>query len=292
MEYLKARLQQHFPSFNRQHSAFKILPTYDIDEAYSFKHKSWWRSTGGAVKDLYKGNFNRYRQRRRVLSGKIQDPFDSYDWLDDLHERYNLEPRYFFLVADKTGKYDRNILPREGALRALIYRHADRYKIGVHPSWQSGDQPELVKKEIQTVADAGGINVDSSRQHFIRFTLPGTYRQLIEAGITEDFSMGYGSINGFRASVVAPFYWFDLEKEQATKLLLYPFCFMEANSFFEQKQSPEQALEEMLHYYRVIKEVNGLMVMIWHNTFLGTDELFKGWRVCYERFWSELVRGY
>ena len=71
-----------------------------------------------------------------------------------------------------------------------------------------------------------------SRQHFIRFTLPDTYRQLINAGIKEEFSMGYGSVNGFRASVALPFYWFDLEKNEATSLLVYLFCFMDANSFF------------------------------------------------------------
>jgi hypothetical protein len=53
--------------------------------------------------------------------------------------------------------------------------------------------------------------------------LPETFRHLLDTGIQEDFSMGYGSINGFRASVASPFYWYDLEKEQTTYLLLYPF---------------------------------------------------------------------
>ena len=112
---------------------------------------------------------------------------------------------------------------------------------------------------------------------------------LIKAGILKDFSMGYGSINGFRASVTSPFYWYDLEKEQATSLQLHPFCYMEANSFFEQKLSPSQALEEMREYYNKVKKVNGTLVTIWHNTFLGTDEMFKGWREIYEQFLEEVV---
>ncbi len=285
---LKKVLQLKFPNFKPQISNFKHLPTYDIDEAYSFKHKDWWRSAGAAVKDLLKGKFNRLALRRNVLSNKVADPFDSYEWLDILHQQHKIIPRYFFLVSEKTGKYDRNILPTEKALQQLIKQHADKYQIGVHPSWQSGDEPSLIKKEKETIENITGKKIKSSRQHFIRFTLPQTFRHLIDAGVKEDFSMGYGSINGFRASVASPFFWYDLEKEETTSLLLYPFCYMEANSFFEQKISPQQALQEMRQYYQEVKKVNGTFISIWHNTFLGTDEMYKGWREVYKEFIGEI----
>ena len=101
--------------------------------------------------------------------------------------------------------------------------------------------------------------------------------------------MGYGSINGFRASVASSFYWYDLEKEEATTLRLFPFCFMDANSFYEQKYTAQQAMEELLNYYRIIKKVNGLMITIWHNNFLGTDKLLAGWKEVYEVFLKEEV---
>lgn len=289
LQYFKEKLKQKFPAFTIHYSPFTFLPTYDIDEAYSYRHKDWYRSAGAAIKDLLKGRLNKFRLRRQVLNNKAGDPFDSYDWIDNLHRPHQLKARYFFLVPGKTGRYDRNILPKERALQALLKHHADKYAIGIHPSWQSGDDPLLIKKEIQTIEHITKIKVTSSRQHFIRFELPGTLRQLIDAGIKEDFSMGYGSINGFRASVASPFYWYDLEKEQTTYLLLYPFCYMEANSFYEQKFTPEQALEEMRHYHNEVKKVNGTLITIWHNTFLGTDERFKGWRECYKKFFDQVA---
>ena len=99
--------------------------------------------------------------------------------------------------------------------------------------------------------------------------------------------MGYGSINGFRASVASPFYWYDLEKEETTYLVVHPFCYMEANSFYEQQITSLLALEEMLHYYKEVKKVNGTLITIWHNNFLGTDEKFKGWREVYAAFIKE-----
>lgn len=287
LQDFKNELSKKFSQFAIHNSQFTLLPTYDIDEAYSYKHKSWWRTTGAAAKDLLKGDFEKFQFRKNVLANKINDPFNSYEWMDHLHEKFKLNPHYFFLVPDKIGRYDRNILPKEDALQLLIKQHAGKYQIGVHPSWQSGDDSSLITKEKTTIENIAAIKINSSRQHYIRFTLPQTFRFLIDAGIKEDFSMGYGSINGFRASVASPFYWYDLEKEQATDLLLYPFCYMEANSFYEQKYSAAQALEEMRYYYSEVKKVNGTFISIWHNTFLGTDEKFKGWREVYEKFIEE-----
>ncbi len=64
---------------------------------------------------------------------------------------------------------------------------------------------------------------------------------------------------------------------------------MDANAFYEQKLTVQQAMEELLHYYRLIKKVNGLMITIWHNTFLGTDREFAGWKQVYEVFLKEEV---
>ena len=280
----KEKLKQKFPSYTIRNTTFAFLPTYDIDEAYAYKNKSGSRRIGAAIRDLIKGRREEFNLRRKVLSNQEPDPFDSYQWMDALHEKNHLQPKYFFLAAHKTSKYDKNVLPKEEAWQLIVRQHAEKYHIGIHPSWQSGDEPSLIQKEKETIENACGVSITSSRQHFIRFTLPDTFRRLMNAGIKEDFSIGYGSINGFRASVASSFYWYDLEKEEKTELQLYPFCYMDANSFFEQKYSPEQALDEMLQYFNSVKSVNGLFITIWHNTFLGTHSRFTGWREVYEEF--------
>lgn len=277
-------LKEKYLTLNIQHSTFKFVPTYDIDEAFSYKHKGLLRTVGGAAMQLKSGNLQPVKERIRVLTGKSKDPYNSYQWMDELHAKYDLKPIYFFHVAAKNGKYDKNILPSQPAMQQLLKQHTGKYSIGIHPSWRSGDDESLLGKEIKTVENITGRKVTLSRQHYIRFTLPHTFRRLIDAGITDDFSMGYGSINGFRASVASSFYWYDLEKEQQTDLLLHPFCFMDANSFYEQKHTSTEALNEMKQYYDAVKSVNGTLITIWHNTFLGTDKKFTGWKEIYEDF--------
>jgi len=286
IEHLKKSLTTKFPALNTHHSAFKYLPTYDIDEAYAYSHKPWWRTIGGIGRSIFNGQWPSVGERLNVLFGKNQDPYDAFDWMDQFHKQHKLNPIYFFLVAGKTGKYDKNISPSKKEMHRLIVQHSNHYSIGIHPSWQSGDDHDKLKFEILKLGHITGKQIICSRQHFIRFTLPDTYRQLTDLGIEHDFSMGYGSINGFRASVASAFYWYDLESEKKAKLLIHPFCFMEANSFFEQKFSTQQALEELQHYYNAVRLVSGTLITIWHNSFLGTSKLFKGWKEVYQEFIS------
>ncbi|HEY6902561.1 MAG TPA: hypothetical protein VI233_18010, partial [Puia sp.] len=77
--------------------------------------------------------------------------------------------------------------------------------------------------------------------------------------------------------------------EEETTLRIFPFCFMDANAYYEQKFTATQAMSELMHYYHHVRKVNGLMVTIWHNTLLGTDASFEGWRQVYEVFLKEEV---
>ena len=229
------------------------------------------------------------KNRAQALKLKIRDPFDCYDWLDDLHKEFDLAPIYFFLVAEERSKYDKNISTNQKAFYGLIEYYSGKYNIGIHPSWQSGDDLNQLKEELEWLETVADRKIVESRQHYIRFRLPETFRRLIDVGIRNDFSMGYGSINGFRASVCSSFYWYDLEKELKTDLLILPFCFMDANSLYEQKHSPQQAYHELVQYYEIIKKFNGLFVSVWHNSILGTDPAFRGWPEMFELFMKETV---
>ncbi len=284
LEDFRTLLQEKFSAFRPPPSAFRFQATYDIDIAWSFKAKGVKRNGGALAKLFMTGKWRRMMNRIRVLRGKRQDPFDAYDWMDNLHNQTGLQPLYFFLVAEQKGKYDKNTDITQPDFVALIKDTAAKYKVGVHPSWASGDHPQLLKKEKAWLEKTIEQRITSSRQHYIRFTLPDTYRRLLAAGITDDYSMGYATINGFRASHAGSFYWYDVKEETQTPLRIHPYCFMDANAFFEEKKSPTETLHELITYSQNIRAVGGEMITIWHNPFLGTDLLFEGWKETYEQF--------
>ena len=277
---LSKSLKLKFPTLRLQPPNFKFIPTYDIDMAWSYKNKGLLRNIGGFLKKPS-------LERIKVLTGLLKDPFDAYDWLHEQQQGDNLTPIYFFLVAEKNGRFDKNILPHKDAMWKLVKYHAKKYEVGLHPSWQSGDNKSLLITENEQLSAMCNVSETTiSRQHYIRFNLPQGYKQLIDVGITDDYSMGYGSINGFRASVASPFYWYNLAQEVQTTLRIHPFCFMDANSFYEQKQTPEQTFDELLGYLSVCKENNCTLISIWHNNFLGNAKRLNGWKKVYEKFIS------
>ncbi len=284
MKHFAEVIKKKYSTFSFQLSTFNFLPTYDIDIAYTYNHKGVVRNVGGFFKKPS-------LERIKVVLGLQKDPFDSYDWINGLHTKYNLSALYFFLLAEKISKYDKNIALHKNAMWRLIKLHAKKYSIGIHPSWQSANNLSIVKKEISYLEAMSELSISASRQHFIKFNLPQGYTQLIEADITDDYSMGYGSINGFRASVASSFNWFNLDKNEETNLRIHPFCFMDATSHYEQKQTAQQSFDEVMKYYKICAAVGGTLITIFHNNFLGTSKEFEGWRSMYEQFLENVNNG-
>ena len=289
LKAFRAILREKFPAMVYREPVFRFLPTYDIDIAYAYLHRKGLRRMGGWIKDLLRGNAARLAQRLRVQLGRETDPYDVYEWLDALHMRYGLRPVYFFLAAARHEGLDRNVDPRLPAFRDLVWYHAAGYAIGLHPSWKSGDQPDLLASEIRTLEDITGGAVTCSRHHYIRIRIPETYRLLEDLGIRDDYSMGYATVNGFRASVASAYTWYDLEQERITALRVHPFCFMDANALFEEKLSPSRAYEQLKGMHDRVKSCGGTLCTVFHNNFLGNYPDYRGWREVYELFLEQVV---
>ncbi|MDB5209323.1 MAG: hypothetical protein JWQ30_150 [Sediminibacterium sp.] len=270
--------------FKIHHSTFSFVPTYDVDEAFSYRHKPLWKNVAGFFRDFLLGKLEEVVERGNVYSGRKPDPYDTFDWIDSLHEKFRLKPIYFFLTIVKRGQYDKNLSADSNALQKLYQRLSEKYECGLHPSWQSGTEEWLLGKEMETLQNIIQKPIAISRNHYLRFTVPHTYQRLIAVGIKEDYSMAYGNVNGFRASYALPFHWYDLEKEITTDLVVHPFCFMEATSFFNQAYSVEQAAEEIQYYYDTVKKVNGEFVTLFHNHFLTEQPQWIQWREMYAAF--------
>jgi hypothetical protein len=265
---------------------FHFQPTYDIDMAYSHLHKGTRRIVGAYIRALLKGDVKQISERTQVLKNKQKDPYDSFRWLRQLHKEYDQKPVYFILSALKTTAFDKNIHPQHPAMMRVIRNIAKEGQVGMHPSYYS-DEDGRTEREKQMLEQVSSRSISISRQHYIRLKMPATYRMLLNNGIREDHSMGYGAHLGFRAGTGSSFIWYDLEREQATTLRIHPFCFMDTTAHYEQQMTAAQAFEQLDKMCAALERTGSTLITIFHNFSLGTGNEWRGWRQAYEHFMME-----
>ena len=278
---LKNLLRVKYPSLEHKENTYNYISTIDIDNAWAFKHKGVMRTAGAFLKSISSQNFRDIKERAFTLLGKMHDPYDTYDYLLSIQKKYDLHMIYFFLLGNY-GVNDKNISANNPKFQALIKHLGDYAETGIHPSFGSNSHAEQVKIEVNRLSAITHKYIIKSRQHFLKLHLPETYKNIIQCGIQQDYTMGYASKVGFRAGVCSPFKWYDLDADEETSLSIYPFCVMDGTLKTYMKLNQEQAIAQCAGLIRQIKEVNGTCITLWHNETISNWRDWEAWQHVYE----------
>ncbi|MBK9107259.1 MAG: polysaccharide deacetylase family protein [Saprospiraceae bacterium] len=259
----------------------------DVDQFYKHQHKPLFKKLGGCLKDLSSGKLTDVWERIQIYSGLIKDPYDTYEEVRKLN--IPKSSLCYFILSGGQSPYDKNHSLRQKVILLKI-KDLERFsEIGLHPSYESNRQSDLIKRELHTLQQCCSEPIVKSRQHYLRIGLPDTYRLLIEAGIQEDYSMGYAEQTGFRAACCRPFHWYDLQREQSTELIIVPFSLMDRTYLTYLKYQPSQAILDMQSLWDTCKKYQGHFHIIWHNSsfdFLGE---WKNWDGVFEKMVTQLI---
>jgi hypothetical protein len=280
-ELLKERIKEYYPQIKIKRRTYTFLSTIDVDNAYAYKEKGFVRTLGALAHSFVTGRTKDLAVRVNTLLGKQKDPFDRFEEMHQVHQKYQVDSLYFFLLADY-GLNDKNVPHTSKKFQTLIKEVADYYNIGIHPSFGSNSNKQALKNEIERLFNITHIDVRASRQHFLKLQFPSTYRNLIEHEITDDYTMGYAAETGFRASTCSSFYFYDLDREQETKLKVHPFCVMDASLRHYLNVDVNEVVEKVNVLVNEVKKVNGAFTMLWHNESLSEIYPWKGWGNIYE----------
>lgn len=280
-KWLENKLRIQYPILPQSDLTYKFTPSYDIDIAWSFKNKGITRNLGGFIRDLLRFNINEMKYRFRVLYRQTQDPYDTYYYQHKLANQYHLQPIYFILFG-KLGPYDKNISNLNRNFQQLVKELNDLYQLGIHPSYQSNDNSDILKEEIKSLQNTIHKEITKSRQHFLILSLPNTYRNLLNQGIQEDYTMGYAEEPGFRAGMCTPFCFYDLDLEVETKLIVHPFAIMDGTLKDYKKTDIDTAKNIISSLVEEVKKVNGEFISLWHNESLSNTGKWQGWNEVYE----------
>ncbi len=268
----KQILLTKYPDLAFKKNNFQYLPTFDIDVLFAHKAKPFWRLLGGSLRDLLKLNITEIKTRYKVLTGKLNDPFIIFDDLLALVKDHCERPLVFVNLG-RYGTFDKNNSVNNPEVSAYLKSMSSKFAMALHPSYRSNDKKSELESEALKYKNLYGEMPLQSRQHFLRLSFPYTYNDLISIGIKEDYSMGYTTHIGFRASTCFPYYFYDLSKEEKTDLKIYSCAFMDGTLFDNLNLNPEQALDLIRNMAKLIQKLNGMMIGIWHNSFIADDEI-------------------
>lgn len=279
---LKKLIIQKFPEYSLpDKSGFNIISTIDIDQAWAYQYKGW-RKIVSLSKSILKGKFSETLRIINVLRGYESDPFDTYQYITELHEASDLVPVYFILLSNKLTSIDRNHHPSNSHFQQLIYNLSIKNPVGIHPSYHSHGSEPILLEELNKLRLIIGQDVTTSRQHFLIMKLPNTYRTLLNVGITDDYTMGFADNTGYRAGTGHPFFWYDLYNETVTQLKIHPFQVMDATLKRYQKLNPAEASKRIDKFKAIALKHGSPFTILWHNSSLDEEGEWKGWRQVYE----------
>lgn len=252
-----------------------VIPSFDIDNTFAYKWKGGWRKWLATLRDLVKKNSGRLQERKRVNAGTQKDPYDTFAMIEDIAKRFS-NTRVFWLLGDY-GEYDRNISWHDPRHQRLIRTIAQVARVGLHPSYASNVSDKRLSEEKQRLAQITGKTVSESRQHFLKLALPQTYNRLIAEGFTKDYTLGYADQPGFRAGTAHPFFFFDLDRNEATTYKLIPFAYMDGtlNEYLGLSIAESNAVVKTLA--DEVKAYGGVFCFIWHNETIGNYGKWNHW---------------
>ena len=96
------------------------------------------------------------------------------------------------------------------------------FDVGLHGSYQAGNTSGLLARERDVLRQATGLEIASTRQHFLHWDVRWTPELQEEAGFRVDSSLGFNRNVGYRAGTSLPFHQFDLTKRRSLELLEVP----------------------------------------------------------------------
>jgi hypothetical protein len=256
---------------------YRAISTFDIDHPFLYRNKGLIKNAGGAVRDLLQGKLKSFGKRLAVQLHVDADPYwKAMLWIDEVQKQFNC-PYYLFVLIAGKSPYDRKTVYPQRRFYDYL-RELQQVTIGSHPSYLSFRNLKCLMKEKAKLEYILDKPVQHNRQHFLRMQNPETFQELNLAGFKEDFTLAFAHAPGFRSGTAVPYFFYDMEREEETGLLIRPTIMMDSTLIIHQKLKPEEALLKIKQLINECKKSGGDYVSLWHNSNLAGTEKKNPWK--------------
>ncbi len=254
---------------------YKLQVTIDVDMAYSYLCKGFYRNFGGAVRDFAHLKFQHVFDRLFTLLHLKNDVFDTFDLLLQIEKSLQNPLIFFFLVSEKTTKFDKNNSINCSKFQNHIKNISTSHAVGLHYSYYSKNDPSLIEKDKFFLEHLINKPINKGRAHYLRSDMP-QMNLIANAGFKDDFSIGYASMPGFPLGTAHPVFFYDLINDKQTALLLHQTAIMEG-SFVDYKITNPEDFSQSFDNIRSSMILGGELVILLHNESFTNKNRWKNW---------------
>ena len=255
----------------------KVVLTHDVDRI----HKTFQYLTHD-VRTLRIGKL------RTIINGKR--PYWQFDQIMELEGKYGIRSTFFFLQESipfnllnpknwklSLGRYS---LLNPEVKRIIRELDENGWEIGLHGSYNSYKDINLLKNEKAIIEDILGNKVIGVRQHYLNLDIPKTWQLQREAGFDYDASFGKKRDIGYRDNRYYPF------KDNASNMYVIPLALMEGYLFSKAKNNIETAWLFTKELMDEAERNNAVFSVLWHQRMFNEEE-FPGYKLVYEKIIKE-----
>lgn len=251
----------------------KVYLTHDVDQMAHF------RNIRGMMGGLLRG-IKRPKEGQQALrsffGGLIFDPWYTFPYLYKLDSELRktlgekrCEIITFFRSGGGRRREDKPVanLTHPDYRRLISYTKRRKITIGLHISYEAGCNPVLIGEEKKRLDKLTRTKCSYNRNHFLNNREPEDFTLLIENGITDDFSMGYADISGFRLGTCKPVQWINPLTRELTPLILHSLTIMDV-SLSERRymfMNAHDALQYCESLINTVERYSGEISLLWHN---------------------------
>lgn len=251
----------------------KIYLTHDLDIPF------FCRSFRNVIRETFQGT-GLLKCLQLLTGNKESDPFYTFSWLDNQAKKLQMaigNNRCKSILFVRAGGKKRQDKPHYKLHSKLILQLlkdciSNGTIIGLHSSYEAGLNPGLIADELNKLEQAIIKPVKLNRYHYLSSREPKDMDALETAGITNDFTMGYADVAGFRLGTSRHVRRIDPATSSLTGLILHPLILMDC-TLSDKKYMNMTFDEAQIHCLELIeriKESGGELVLLWHNN-LVTD---------------------
>ena len=254
----------------------KIIPTHDIDLLYRFKNRfQAMRSIFG--RDLFiNRSFEMVQKSLLEYRSWKRDNFDDPYILAILEfakkeHAAALEPVFFFKALTKDEEDASYDIQDARLCRVWEDLWKEEAVFGLHGGYKSADDAGRLCQErerLELCLSYPKFSVTCARQHFLRVHFNGNPNSLDlwqQAGITDDYTLGFAECCGFRCGTCHPYPLYDVRADKVTDIIEHPLIVMDGTLFDYMKLSVEEAKTLIQRLKQRCIDVEGDFVVLWHN---------------------------